>query len=149
VRDSTVNKRDVADPRCYYTAQAEAVASVAQSAGIDLVVLFGSAARGRLKPQSDVDVAVHFVGDRPGFEEEARVAGELHAIFRPPRDLDLVVLNQASPMLLMEVAGDGIPLYASSADTWPLFWIYARRRFEDTEKFRRRHWEALKERVRK
>lgn len=147
MRNSTVNKRDAADPRAYYTAHAEAVAAVAQAAGVELVVLFGSAVRGRLKSDSDLDIAVRFQRGRPGFESEARVAADLHDVLKPARELDLVLLNQASPLLLVEVAGDGIPLFAASADAWPLFQLYARRRFEDTEKYRRRHWEALKERV--
>jgi uncharacterized protein len=149
VRLSSVVKRDVDDPRSYYAAQAEAVAAVAQRNGIDLVVLFGSAARGRLKPDSDVDIAVRFTAGRPGFDVEARVAAELHAALRPPRELDLVLLNQANPTLLAQAAGDGIPLYVSSDDVWGLFRIYARRQFEDTEKFRQRRWEELQQRCRR
>jgi predicted nucleotidyltransferase len=131
----------------YYTTHSEAVAAVAERAGIDLVVLFGSAARGRLRRESDLDTAVRFAHGKPGFETEARVAAELHEALRPPRELDLVVLNGASPLLLAEVAGDGVVLYAASPETWSRFWIYARRRFEDTEKYRQRHWEALTRRV--
>jgi predicted nucleotidyltransferase len=139
-------QRDAADPRAYYTAQPEAVAAVAEREGIDLVVLFGSAARGRLRAESDLDIAVRFVNGWPGFEAEARVAAELHAGLQPPRELDLVLLNRASPLLLIQVATEGIPLYEASPEVWPLFWLYARRRFEDTEKYRRRRWEAHQER---
>jgi predicted nucleotidyltransferase len=122
------------------------VAAVAQRCGIDLVVLFGSVARGRQRAGSDLDIAVRFVAGRPGFEAEARVAGELHEALRPARELDLVVLNRADPLLLANVAAGGIPLYEASAETWARFWLYARRRFEDTEKDRQRRWEAFKER---
>ena len=63
-------RRDVADPPAYYTAEPEAVAHVAEREGIDLVVLFGSAARGRLRAESDLDIAVRFVNGQPGFEQE-------------------------------------------------------------------------------
>jgi len=139
-------QRDAADPRAYYTAQPEAVAAVAQREGIDLVVLFGSAARGRLRAESDLDIAVRFASGRPGFETEARVAAELHAALKPPRELDLVLLNHASPLLLIQVVAEGISLYEPSPEVWPLFWLYVRRRFEDTEKYRRRRWEAHQER---
>jgi len=131
----------------YYATHREAVAAVAERAGIDLVVLFGSVAQGRLRRESDVDIAVRFIEGKPEFEAEARVADELHEALRPARQLDLVVLNGASPLLLAEVAGDGFVLYAASPETWSRFWIFARRRFEDTEKYRRRHWEALTRRV--
>jgi predicted nucleotidyltransferase len=139
-------QRDVADPIQYYQAHPQAVAEIAKREGIDLIVLFGSAVRGRLRPESDVDIAVRFVGGRPGFEVEARVAAELHEVLKPPRELDLVVLNHAGPLLLVQVADDGIPLYEESGEVWPQFRLYARRRFEDTEKYRRRRWEALKQR---
>jgi predicted nucleotidyltransferase len=130
----------------YYTAHQEAVAAVAEQTGIDLVILFGSAARGRLRPDSDVDIAARFAHGRPGFETEALAAGELHQALKPPRELDLVVLNGASPLLLAQVAAEGIVLYTAAPEVWPLFRLYARRRFEDTEKYRRRRWEALKQR---
>jgi predicted nucleotidyltransferase len=143
---SRTNQQRKAETPDFYTAHPEAVAAVAQRADIDLVVLFGSAARGRLCPDSDVDIAVRFVQGKPGFETEARVAGELHQALKPPRELDLVVLNRASPLLLAHVAAEGIVLYAASPEVWPRFWLYARRRFEDTAKYRQRRWEALKQR---
>jgi predicted nucleotidyltransferase len=146
VKSRTKQQRDPESTE-YYSAHPEAVATVAQQEGIDLVVLFGSAAKGRLRPDSDVDVAVRFAQGRPGFETEARVAGELHQALKPPRELDLVVLNGASPLLLAMVAGEGIVLYAATPEVWPRFWLYARRRFEDTAKYRQRRWEALKERL--
>jgi predicted nucleotidyltransferase len=141
---SRMKPQQEAETPGYYTARSQAVAAIAQRQGLDLVVLFGSATRGQLRRESDVDVAVRFVPGPPGFEAEARVAGELHQALRPPRELDLVVLNGASPLLLAEVAAEGVVLYAASPEVWPLFRLYARKRFEDTEKYRQRRWEALK-----
>jgi predicted nucleotidyltransferase len=107
-------QRPEADTPEYYTARSEAVAAVAQRAGINLVVLFGSVIRGRVHRESDVDIGVRFTGGRPEFETEARVAGELHEALRPPRELDLVVLNGASPLLLAQVRAEGIVPYAAS-----------------------------------
>jgi predicted nucleotidyltransferase len=146
VKSRTKQQRPAETPD-YYTAQSQAVAAVAKRAGIDLVILFGSVARGRMHAESDLDIAVRFVQGKPGFETEARIAGELHQALKPPRELDLVVLNGASPLLLVQVAGDGVPLYTAASELWPLFRLYARRRFEDTEKYRRRHWEALRKRL--
>ncbi len=138
--------RDGLDPVCYYLSRVSEVAAVAEKEAIDLIVLFGSAARNRLGRESDVDVAVRFRHGRPGFEVEARVAAELDQALRPPRELDLVLLNQASPLLLALVAAEGVVLFEPSAEVWPLFRLYARKRFEDTEKYRRRHWQAFRER---
>jgi predicted nucleotidyltransferase len=140
------SRRDTADPVAYYTANPGAVAAIAEREAIDLVALFGSAARGRLRTESDLDVAVHFRNGRPDFETEARVAAELHAALKPPRELDLVLLHHASPLLLIQVAVEGIVLYQATTEVWPLFQLYARRRFEDTEKYRQRRWETHLER---
>jgi predicted nucleotidyltransferase len=141
-----MNQQHEADSPGYFTARSDAVTAIAEQAGIDLVVLIGSAARGRLRQDSDVDIAVRFVHGLPGFETEARVAGELHQALQLPRELDLVVLNAASPLLLAQVAAEGVLLFAGAADVWPLFRLYARRRFEDTQKYRQRRWAALKQR---
>ncbi len=141
-------QQDTADPGAYYTARPEAVAAVAQREGIDLVVLFGSAARGRPRAESDLDIAARFVNGRPAFETEARVAAELHAALQPSRELDFVLLHHASPLLMIQVAAEGVPLYEATDEVWPLFQLYARRRFEDTEKYRRRRWDTFVERFR-
>jgi predicted nucleotidyltransferase len=140
-------QRDTADPVAYYTAQPGAVAAVAQREGMELIVLFDSAAQGRLRSESDLDIAVRFANGWPGFEAEARVAAELHAALNAPRELDLVPLHHASPILLIQVAAQGGPLFEASDEVWPHFQLYARRRFEDTEKYRRRRWATLLERL--
>jgi predicted nucleotidyltransferase len=115
VKSSTKQQRRADTPE-YYTARSEAVAAAAKQAGIDLVVLFGSTARGRLRTESNVDIAVRVVQGKPGFETEARVGGELHQALKPPRELDLVVLNRASPLLLANVAAERIVLYAAAPE---------------------------------
>jgi predicted nucleotidyltransferase len=73
---------------------------------LELVVLFGSAAKGRMRPRSDVDLAVSCMG-----------AADLDSLYLAlaPRlgtdRLDLVDLRRASPLLMMEVARSGRPLY--------------------------------------
>ena len=74
---------------------------------IGLAFLFGSAASGRMTAESDVDVAVFFEPapdiDRCEDIREA-LAKATH------REVDLVILNQASPILRMQVLKNGIPL---------------------------------------
>jgi predicted nucleotidyltransferase len=54
----------------------EALRKAAEAHGLDLVVLFGSTAKGRRRASSDLDVAVRFAGPRrarPTIREEANV----------------------------------------------------------------------------
>jgi predicted nucleotidyltransferase len=76
--------------------------------------LFGSVARGRAQPHSDVDVAVYVDDaalDRPGFGIGPELGAELaRALGR--NDVDVVVLNRAPPVLYREVLKDGIRILA-------------------------------------
>jgi predicted nucleotidyltransferase len=126
---------------------------VADRYQLDLIVLFGSYARGTARPDSDLDVAVHTT--RPDYarrdpDEEAfwemDLFADLSAIFKPPEGLDLVVLNRADSTLLYEVARYGLPFYQREPGGFHQFRSYAARRFYDDAKFRRWGWEYLKRR---
>lgn len=83
---------------------------------VDLVVLFGSAARGEGRPDSDVDVGVIYAGDatqRRAFDNDL----ERHL----RRELDVVDLDRAPPQLRFEIARDGVMLRERSKGTWTDF----------------------------
>lgn len=65
------------------------------------VLLFGSAAQDRLRPDSDVDIAVVLGRPSPDFTTRLTLAGLLSDIFG--REVDFVVLDDASPPLAMEI----------------------------------------------
>jgi predicted nucleotidyltransferase len=124
----------------------QALAKVAMEHGLDLVVLFGSTARGRRREGSDLDVGIRFAGPRPHpptLEEEAMASDVLFRVLRPRCELDVVVLNGAPPLLRWNVAQHGIPLYHASPTDWVTYRIRAHRDYEDTARFRRRQWEVL------
>lgn len=72
--------------------------------------VFGSVARGEATGHSDVDVAV-FVArnalDVPGFGYAAELTAHLQSALRRS-DVDLVVLNEAPPVLYHRVLRDGV-----------------------------------------
>jgi predicted nucleotidyltransferase len=72
--------------------------------------LFGSRARDAAGPLSDVDVAVYVeptVLDQPGFGIDAELSSELQAALGRS-DVDVVLLNRASPLLYHRVLRDGV-----------------------------------------
>jgi predicted nucleotidyltransferase len=72
--------------------------------GLDTVWLFGSEAAGRARPESDVDVAALFTRQPSAVElVEARAEGAA-LIGRP---LDLIDLDEASPILAYQVLRHG------------------------------------------
>lgn len=72
--------------------------------------LFGSVARGEAQPHSDVDVAVYLdpAGRTPAsIGDAAEIATDLMAALGT-NEVDVVVLNDASPLLYHRVLRDGV-----------------------------------------
>jgi predicted nucleotidyltransferase len=61
-------------------------------------VLFGSRSRGRARPDSDWDVGV-YLDERTSADDRFRIRRELVAALEPAVPIDLVVLNEAPPLL--------------------------------------------------
>ena len=105
---------------------------------LELVVLFGSTAKGRRRAGSDVDVAVRCAGPADLYV--------LHGLLAPALGtdrLDLIDLRHPSPLLAMEVARSGRLLYESRPGTFRQFQSLASRRYCDTEKLRRAQRRAI------
>lgn len=106
---------------------------IAKKFGIRFIVLFGSAARGRMHDESDVDVGVFT--DRPiTFNQRLKLWLALSILFHA--DIDFAVLNHAKPVFGFEVARDGKLLYERDPLAWENWRSYKIRQFWDTKKFR-------------
>ena len=87
---------------------------------VHLAVLFGSAAKGTLGPDSDIDIGVSLEG-------EAHVAPAVgvaleRAVGRP---VDVVSLDNAPPLLRFEIARDGLVLVERDRHRWAEFRAHA------------------------
>jgi hypothetical protein len=77
--------------------------------------LFGSQARNDMGPLSDIDIAVCFDETIPSearFDRRLEVLGELTDLFKTD-DVDLVVLNDAPPLLTHRILRDGRLLFSA------------------------------------
>lgn len=106
---------------------------VAQKFGVRLIVLFGSAARGKVHAESDIDVGV-LMERYPTFNRRLKLWQALCEIFRA--EIDLAVLNHATPLLKFQVARDGKVLFQRHPAVWANWKSYAFRQYWDTKKFR-------------
>lgn len=100
-------------------------------AGLQLVVLFGSLAKGLRRKNSDIDLA--FLYDAP-FDElllTNRVTQLLHS-----DAIDVVDLRTASPLLKFASLQHGQALYERSPGTFMTCYTLSFRRYVDTKKLR-------------
>jgi predicted nucleotidyltransferase len=86
------------------------LAQLCERYGVGRLLLFGSAARGTMKSDSDVDVYELLPGRRLGWEIE-QFAEELSEVFGRP--VDLVAMSALHRRLETAVLGEAQPLYAA------------------------------------
>lgn len=106
----------------------ERVAKIAEKYGLDLVVLFGSQATGKVHKESDIDLAVL---SRHSFNEY-QMSAELENVFHRS-DIEMVDLSSASPTLMYCVVSDGVLLYEKEAEAFFIWKMYALQVWRDTE----------------
>jgi predicted nucleotidyltransferase len=101
--------------------------------GVELLVHFGSTATGVAHAGSDVDLAVLLARVPDSYAQEA----DLQAVLQsgvPDREVDLVILNRADPLLLKQVTESGRLLYGDP-NRWQEFRAYAFKRYQDHRRF--------------
>lgn len=78
-------------------------------------MVFGSSARGAAAPHSDLDIGVLGLS----VQDVPKVAVQLARLAK--REVDLVALESAPPLLRVEIAGDGVLLFARPSYLWSDF----------------------------
>ena len=114
--------------------------------------LFGSHARGEAAPHSDIDVAIVLASDRPKAPGAAlswyrlELLADLVAILHR-EDVDLILLEQAPPVLAQRVIAEGVLL--KDADPRQRVALEERilHRYVDTAPLRRAQWDAFRKRL--
>ncbi len=97
------------------TLAAELAKTLAAELAIELAVLFGSLAAGRPRPSSDVDLAIRWA---PGATAERRAAVLARIEREMRRSVDAIELDQAPPLLRMEIARHGVVVLERVAGAW-------------------------------
>ena len=99
-----------------------------------LAFLFGSSARNRMRSSSDVDIGIIFKTARH-FDAINDLTGELSSILK--REVDLVVLNHASPVLKMQILKNGILIYSSNKKYFHQFFADTVNQYDDLKRIRK------------
>jgi len=100
---------------------------------IELAFLFGSIAGGTVTAESDVDIAI-LCRQAPSFDRREEILAALCAGMN--REVDLVVLNGASPILRMQVLKKGIILI-DNASVYEDFFVRTTGEYDDLKRVRK------------
>ena len=106
---------------------------VASEPGVLAAYVFGSVAAGRTRPGSDVDVAVLLrdeMGSNQRFRCRLKLIADLGSALRRS-DVDVVVLNEASPLLAHRVLSKGKLVFERSASARVRFQVMTANRYAD------------------
>lgn len=103
------------------------IKKLAEKYNLSLVLLFGSQASGKTHPQSDVDLA--FVAEKSiSLKDIARMQNEFSEKLEI-KNLEMVALNNAHPLLLKQAALKSVVLYEKEKFSYAKLRIYALKRF--------------------
>ena len=102
---------------------------VSSHKNIAVIYLFGSAATGKMRPSSDLDIAIMSTCGIDGFE---RVAMETELSNLLHMDVDLVIFHQAQVLLQHQILKYGHLLYEGDASVRVKQETMARREYLDT-----------------
>ena len=97
--------------------QQQKIEEVGRKYRLRFILLHGSYATGKIKVDSDLDIAL--LGEKPiEFEELLAIYSDLAEIFGddPQRELDIKSLHQADPLFCYQVAKDSQLLYGDITD---------------------------------
>lgn len=102
---------------------------------IAVAFLFGSLVSGRLKPESDVDIAVLYSpGSVPSYNIHLELKDDLSQIIK--READIVVLNNASPIIKMQVLKNGKKIVEQDSQVYSDFFVRTINEYDDLKRVR-------------
>lgn len=106
----------------------------ANRSDIQLSFLFGSSVKGYFTKESDIDIAVLF-DKKPDLNEVFELKEKLESILK--RDVDLAILNGASPILKMQVLKNGILIFKRDDKVYNKFFVDTINQYDDLKRVRK------------
>lgn len=106
---------------------------VTEQYGIRLLLQFGSTVSGHVHPRSDVDLAVLLERSSLSSGEYADLLHDLQSLF-PDRQVDLVLIRRADPLLLKKIM-DSCRVLCGPVRRLQELRIYAFKRYQDHRKY--------------
>lgn len=109
------------------------IKKLAEKYGLDLLVLFGSQAIGKIHKESDFDIA-YLSGKKLSFEDEGRIIIDLAKIIgaQDERLVNLCNIKKAGALLLKEIFDQHQVLFCADRNVYDLYKIFSVKNFLDS-----------------
>jgi predicted nucleotidyltransferase len=121
----------------------------ARAFDLKLIVLFGSAARGKLRSESDIDIGI--VTESPLFEDPGLYRDFMAALEPIENDLrrtiDCVQINSHNILLLKQILREGVLLHESSPQSYRIQRLHWRFLVEDNKKYAMNYEKVLERKL--
>lgn len=114
---------------------------IAEKNDLSLVLLFGSQVREKTHAESDYDVAI--LGEKPFSPLELANFGFIFSRSLKIKEVDISDLKTLPPLLLKQIAIEGVALYEKTPGYFENFKIYAVKRYFEIKQLRDLRNEAL------
>jgi predicted nucleotidyltransferase len=124
----------------------EKLKEIAVKYHIDLVVLFGSFAKGRAIKESDVDIAVFRKGQQVSYIDQISLSGEFNQLFKN-NNIDISVISSNNPVLMFNILRNGKVLYQEDSNLFDGLKLYSWKLLVESKYFRDRSFSLLKKRI--
>lgn len=135
--DNLLMKKAYVEPPDFAEYRVE-IEQLCRETKLNLLYLFGSQARREPLPMSDIDFAAEFgreVLESEFSERQEALIVELMKILGRD-DVDVAILNRASPLLKHRAATEGRVLYQAESGSHASFLVRALREYDDTRSIR-------------
>ena len=117
------------------TIESKLVSYITNLNNLEAAFLFGSEASGHTHSRSDVDIAILFrIDNVPGTNRLLKIQDELTSLLK--KETDIVVLNNASPIIRMQVLRKGKKLIVKNRKAYSSFFVRTINEYADLKKVR-------------
>jgi len=108
---------------------------LAENPAILVGFLYGSHVTGRVNSDSDIDIALLYDRNHvPGVEHRMKLVDDLVLITK--REVDVLILNDASPVICMQVLRKGKMIFERNHQAYLNFFVKTTSKYDDLKRIR-------------
>lgn len=121
------------------------IKELAEKNNLDLVVLFGSQAKGTAHKESDIDIGIYSKLEL-NLDDKIQLGHDLSLIFQND-NVDISIISYFSPLLSLQILKDAKVLYERENGIAATLKFYSWKLFAESKPFRDRSYAILKNRI--